>query len=58
MTGLKPEFLAEKVAKILTRRNPRYSYIIASPLQKLAVLAKTILPRRLFYWILSLYSNL
>ncbi|MDD7552481.1 MAG: SDR family oxidoreductase [Candidatus Cryptobacteroides sp.] len=58
MTGLKPEFLAEKVAKILTRRNPRYSYIIASPLQKLAVLAKTILPRRLFYWILSLYYNL
>ena len=58
MTGLKPEFLAEKVAKILTRRNPRYSYIIASPLQKLAVLAKTRLPRRLFYWILSLYYNL
>lgn len=58
ITGLKPEFLAEKVAKILTRRNPRYSYIIASPLQKLAVLAKTILPRRLFYWILSLYYNL
>ena len=58
ITGLKPEFLAEKVAKILTRRNPRYSYIIASPLQKLAVLAKTILPRRLLYWILSLYYNL
>lgn len=58
MTGLKPEFLAEKVAKIVARRNPRYSYIIASPLQKLAVLAKTILPRRLFYWILSLYYNL
>ena len=58
MTGLKPDFLAGKIARIITRKNPRYSYIIASPLQKLAVLAKTILPRRLFYWILSLYYKL
>ena len=58
MTGLKPDFLAGKIARIITRKNPRYSYIIASPLQKLAVLAKTILPRRLFYCILSLYYKL
>ena len=58
MTDLKPDFLAGKIARIITRKNPRYSYIIASPLQKLAVLAKTILPRRLFYWILSLYYKL
>lgn len=56
--GLKPEYLAEKIAKIVRRKNPRYSYIIASPLQKLAVIAKAILPRRLFYRIISLYYSL
>ena len=57
-SGLKPEFLASKICSIVGRKNPHYRYIIASPLQKLAVAAKTLLPRRLFYWILSLYYNL
>lgn len=56
--GLKPEYLASKICSIVAKKNPRYRYIIASPLQKLAVAAKTLLPRRLFYWILSLYYNL
>ena len=46
------------MCSIVAKKNPRYRYIIASPLQKLAVAAKTLLPRRLFYWILSLYYNL
>ena len=57
-SGLKPEFLASKICSIVGRKNPHYRYIIASPLQKLAVAAKTLLPRRLFYRILSLYYNL
>ena len=56
--GLKPEYLASTMCSIVAKKNPRYRYIIASPLQKLAVAAKAILPRRLFYWILSLYYNL
>ena len=58
MTGLKPEFLSDRVSRIIRKKSPRYSYIIASPLQKLSVVAKAILPRRLFYWILSKYYNL
>lgn len=58
MTGLKPKFLADKVSRIIRKKSPHYSYIIASPLQKLSVVAKAILPRRLFYWILSKYYNL
>ncbi|HAZ74667.1 MAG TPA: oxidoreductase [Rikenellaceae bacterium] len=57
-TGLKPDFLADKISKIVRKKSPRYNYIIASPLQKLSVIAKAILPRRLFYWILSKYYNL
>lgn len=53
--GLKPLKLAKVIAKIVEKRSPKYRYIIASPLQKLAVVAKRILPPRLFSWILKLY---
>ena len=56
--GLKPEFLAAKIKRIVRKRRPRYNYIIASPLQKLAVAAKWLLPKRWFAWILSLYYKL
>lgn len=56
--GMKPEALARKICRIAAAKNPRYTYIIASPLQKLAVLAKTLLPPRLFARVLSLYYRL
>ena len=56
--GLKPEFLAAKIKRIVRKCRPRYNYIIASPLQKLAVAAKWLLPKRWFAWILSLYYKL
>ena len=57
-SGLKPEFLAGKIARIIRCRHPRYNYVIASPLQKLAVLAKKILPAKWFAGILSIYYKL
>jgi NAD(P)-dependent dehydrogenase (short-subunit alcohol dehydrogenase family) len=51
--GLKPEFLARKLAKILDKKNPSNSYIIATPEQKFAVVLKRILPGSLFASILS-----
>ncbi len=56
--GLKPEVLARKICSIVRKDNPAYSYIIASPLQKLSVLAKTLLPKKLFARVLSLYYKL
>ena len=56
--GMKPKALARKICRIVSAKNPRYTYIIASPLQKLSVLAKTLLPPRLFAWVLSLYYRL
>lgn len=56
--GLKPEFLAAKIKKVVRKRRPRYSYIIASPLQKLSVFAKWLLPKRCFAWVLSVYYKL
>ena len=53
--GLKPIKLAEKIAAIVEKKSPKYRYIIASPLQKLAVVAKRILPPRVFSWILKMY---
>ena len=54
-SGLKPEFLARKMSRIITRKNPRYHYIIATFFQKLAVVARTILPPSWFAWVMSLY---
>lgn len=56
--GLKPEYLAGKIAKIVKAKRPPYKKIIASPLQKLSVFVKHIVPRRTFAWILSLYYKL
>jgi len=58
MSGLKPEFLAGKISKIVKMKKPGYSYIIASFLQKLSVFAKTILPKRWFAALLAVYYKL
>lgn len=57
-SGLKPEYLAEKVSRIVMKKSPSYNYIVASFLQGLAVFARWLLPKRVFAWILSLYYNL
>ena len=53
--GLKPEYLAARICKIIAKKHPSSSYVVASPLQRLAVLAKWLLPAPLFQKILSLY---
>ena len=51
--GLKPEYLARKLACILKKKNPCHSYIIATLEQKMAVVLKRILPGSMFSSILS-----
>ena len=57
-TGLKPDYLAGKIAKIVAMKNPPHRKIIATFLQKLSVWVKAIVPRPVFAWILSLYYKL
>lgn len=54
-SGLRPEYLAGKISAIIRKKTPARRYVIASPLQKLSVFAKRILPAPLFEKILSLY---
>lgn len=54
-TGLKPEFLARKVAKIVRKRHPEFRYVIATLIQKLSIPLKRILPARAFVRVLSLF---
>lgn len=51
--GWAPEVLAKKIVKIVENNNPLQRYIIGSFEQKLAVLLKYILPRKLFRIILQ-----
>lgn len=53
--GLKPDYLAKKICRIVSARRPRHRYTISTFVQGLAVTAKKILPSRLFAWIMSLY---
>ena len=57
-TGLKPEYLANKISKIVTARKPRYNYIISTLEQRLSVLLKAILPPSWFAAILRSYYKL
>jgi len=57
-SGLKPQFMAKRVSRIVRKRNPRYSYVIASPLQRLSIAAKRILPPKWFALVLSMYYKL
>ena len=56
--GLKPEFLAEKVAKIVRMKRPRYHYVISTLEQRLSVTLKKILPPSWFAAILGSYYKL
>ncbi|MGN1226015.1 MAG: SDR family oxidoreductase [Candidatus Cryptobacteroides sp.] len=53
--GLKPEFLAKKIRRIIRTPRPAYHYVIANFLQRLAIFAKLVLPARLFAKIMKLY---
>jgi len=57
-SGLKPEFLARKVSRIVACRRPRYNYVIASLEQRLSVIIKRLLPARWFAAILASYYKL
>ena len=57
-TGLKPDFLARKVVRIVSSRHPRYNYVISTLVQRLSVLLKRILPAPLFARILGSYYKL
>lgn len=57
-SGLKPEYLARKVARIVGKKDPAYSYIISTLEQRLSVTLKKILPARWFAGILSSYYKL
>ncbi len=57
-TGLKPEYLAAKISRIVKWRNPRYSYIISTLEQRLSVFLKAILPASWFSAILRSYYKL
>jgi len=56
-TGLKPDYLARKVAKIVRKRHPKFRYVIATFIQKLSIPLKRILPDRTFVKVLSLFYS-
>ena len=57
-SGLKAEYLAKKIERIVKSAHPACRYVIASPLQKLSVFAKRVLPAKWFARILALYYKL
>lgn len=57
-TGLAPEVLARRVSRIVSCRRPPRRTMVASPLQKLAVVARIVLPGRLFDWIMRVYYKM
>lgn len=51
--GMKPDYFARKLARIIEKKNPCSTYIVSTAEQKLAVVLKRILPDALFSAILG-----
>lgn len=56
--GLDPERLAKAVANIVESASPVCIRMVATFTQKLSVVARAILPRRLFAWVMKTYYRL
>ena len=56
--GLKPDYLASRICRIVEKKKPAYRYVVATFLQRLAIFAKWLLPAPAFAWILSIYFKL
>jgi len=57
-SGLKPEYLARRISRIIRKRRPRNRYIIATTVQKASVLLKALLPAKWYDRILASYYHL
>lgn len=57
-TGLKPEYLATKISKIIKKKNPACTYVIATLVQKSSIPISTILPKKLWNMIFAGWYNL
>lgn len=56
--GLKPDFLAKKISRIIRKRKPAHRYVIATFEQKLSILIKALVPGRVYDAILSSYYGM
>jgi len=57
-TGLSPERLAIKLARIIRLKHPRCRYMVATPVQKLSVVLKSLLPDMLFSRLISWFYKI
>lgn len=57
-TGLKPEYLAGKISKIVMKKDPKCTYVIATFVQKLSIPLSVILPKKLWNNIFASWYNL
>lgn len=57
-SGLKPDYLARRICRIVSKKHPRNRYIIATFIQKTSVVLKAILPSKWYDRILASYYKL
>jgi len=57
-TGLKPEYLAEKISKIIKKKDPACTYVVATLVQKSSIPISNILPKKLWNKIFASWYNL
>ncbi|MDD2594344.1 MAG: SDR family oxidoreductase [Bacteroidales bacterium] len=54
-SGLTPQFLAAKISKIVSRRHPKFRYVIATFVQKLSIPLKSILSGRCYAKVIGMF---
>lgn len=56
--GLQPSYLADKLSKIILKKHPASSYVVATLEQALSVYLKRFLPEKVSSWVLARYFGL
>lgn len=57
-SGLKPDYLAARISRIVRCRRPKCSYVVATFVQYLSTVLNVILPERLYSSLLGMYYKL
>ena len=57
-SGLTPDYLADRISRIVRMKHPANRYVVATFVQKISILIKKIVPAKAYDWMLSKYYKM
>ena len=57
-SGLTPDYLADRISRIVRMKHPANRYVVATFVQKISILIKKLVPAKAYDWMLSKYYKM